>query len=118
MTKSEGERSRLPVWHLYFYCVQILIFITWVCFLYCHLREVEWMPTVQQVKACLPHSVKEKYMYAIIDGSEIFIETPTDLQMQSSTWSNYKHHNTAKFLVACTPNGAVSFISPLYVGSK
>ena len=93
-------------------------FITWVCFLYCHLREVEWMPTVQQVKACLPHSFKEKYCntYAIIDGSEIFIETPTDLQMQS-TWSNYKHHNTAKFLVACTPNGAVSFISPLYVGS-
>ena len=37
--------------------------------------------------------------------------------MQSSTWSQYKHHNTAKFLVACTPNGAISFISPVYVGS-
>ena len=37
--------------------------------------------------------------------------------MQSSTWSSYKHHNTAKFLIACTPNGAVSFISPLFVGS-
>ena len=37
--------------------------------------------------------------------------------MQSSTWSNYKHHNTAKFLVACTPNGCISYISPLYVGS-
>ena len=34
--------------------------------------------------------------------------------MQSSTWSQYKHHNT---LVACTPNGAVCFISPAYVGS-
>ena len=93
-------------------------FITWVCFLYCHLREIEWMPTVEQVKACLPHSFK-KYCdtYAIIDGTEVFMETPTDLQMQSSTWSNYKHHNTAKFLVGCTPNGAVCFVSPLYVGS-
>ena len=47
----------------------------------------------------------------------LYIETPSDLQMQSSTWSDYKHHNTCKFLVACTPNGAVTFISPLYVGA-
>ena len=56
-------------------------------------------------------------MFAIIDGSKVFIETPSDLQMQSSTWSNYKHHNTAKYLIACTLNGAVCYISPLYVGS-
>ena len=94
-------------------------FITWVCFLYCHLREVQWLPTVDQVKASMPHSFKEKYpgTYAIFDASTNFIETLMDLQMQSSTWSNYKHQNKAKFLVACTPNGAVCFVSPLYVGS-
>ena len=37
--------------------------------------------------------------------------------MHSSTWSQYKHHNTFKFLVACTPNGAISYISDLLVGS-
>jgi len=47
----------------------------------------------------------------------VFLETPSDLQMQSSTWSNCKHHNTAKFLVGCTPNGSISYVSPLYVGS-
>ena len=47
----------------------------------------------------------------------MFIQTPNDLHLQSSTWSNYKHHNTAKFLLACTPNGAICFISPLFVGS-
>ena len=52
--------------------------------------------------------------YAIIDGSEVFIETPSDLQMQSSTWSQYKHHNTAKFLVGCTPNGAICYISSVF----
>ena len=61
---------------------------------------------------------REKFptTYAI-DGSEVFIETPSDLAMQSSTWSSYKHHNTVKFLVACTPNRAICFVSPVYVGS-
>ena len=77
------------------------------------------MPSVEQVAGTLPCAFKEKFptTFAIIDGSEIFIETPTDLHMQSSTWSQYKHHNTAKFLVACTPNGSISYVSPLYVGS-
>ena len=77
------------------------------------------MPSVQQVLGTLPHSFRDKYptTYAIIDGSEIFLETPNDLHMQSSTWSQYKHHNTAKFLIACTPNGAILYVSPLYVGS-
>ena len=30
---------------------------------------------------------------------------------------NYQQHNTVKFLVGCTPNGAISFVSPLYMGS-
>ena len=77
------------------------------------------MPLVEPVAGTLPHAFKDKYesTYAIIDGSEHFLETPSDLYMQSSTWSEYKHNNTGKFLVACTPNGAISYISPLYVGS-
>ena len=76
------------------------------------------MPAVDQVVGTLPAAFREKYptTYAIIDGSEVFIETPSDLHLQSSTWSQYKHHNTVKFLVACTPNGAICFISPVYVG--
>ena len=92
---------------------------TWICFLYNHLKEINWMPAVDQVVGTLPAAFREKYptTYAIIDGSEVFIETPSDLHLQSSTWSQYKHHNTVKFLVACTPNGAICFISPVYVGS-
>ena len=94
-------------------------FITWVCFLYCHFSEINWMPDVDQVKSTLPVAFRESYSntYTIIDATEIFMETPTDLQLQSSTWSSYKHHNTAKVLVACTPNGAVNFVSDLYVGA-
>ena len=74
---------------------------------------------MSQVLGTQPSAFKEKFptTYAIIDGSEVFIQTPSDLHLQSSTWSAYKHHNTVKFLVTCTPNGAVCFISPVYVGA-
>ena len=91
---------------------------TWICFLYYVFMEMDWMPSVEQVKATLPSAFKEKFAttYAIIDSSEVFIETPSDFFMQSSTWSLYKQHNTVKFLVACTPNGGICYISPVYVG--
>ena len=79
-------------------------FTTWICFLYKYLTEINWMPSVEQVLGTLPSAFVEHYptTYKIIDGSEIFIQTPSDLQMQSSTWSSYNHHNTAKFLIGCT----------------
>ena len=33
------------------------------------------------------------------------------------TWSSYKQHNTAKYLIGVTPNGAISFVSQVFVGS-
>lgn len=66
---------------------------TWICFLYHHLREIEWVPTVEQVSGTLSHSFRKLY-----PSSEVFIETPSDLNLQSSTWSQYKHHNTSSFL--------------------
>ncbi len=91
---------------------------TWLCILYQQFKEIDWMPAVDQVFRTLPTAFRENFPtnYALIDGSEVFIETPSDLSMQSSTWSQYKHHNTVKFLVACTPNGSMCFVSPVYVG--
>ena len=91
---------------------------TWICFLYHHLKEINWTP-VEQVQGTLPHSFRKQFpnTFAIIDGSELFLQTPSDLFVQSSTWSQYKHNNTAKFLIACTPNGSISYISPVFVGS-
>ena len=87
--------------------------------MYQHLKEIDWTPSVEQVAATLPCAFQKLYptTYSILDASELFIETPSDLFIQSSTWSSYKHHNTAKFLIGCTPNGVVSYVSPLYVGS-
>ena len=45
---------------------------------------------------------------------KFFIETPKDLSWQSSTCSDYKHHNTAKFLIAVAPCSGITFITPVY----
>ena len=47
----------------------------------------------------------------IIDCSEVFTERPKSLLNQASTWSDYKHHNTIKFLI-----GITSFLSDCYGG--
>ena len=52
----------------------------------------------------------------IIDCFEIFIERPSNLLARAATWSNYKHHNTAKVLLGITPQGVVSFVSNCWDG--
>jgi len=47
----------------------------------------------------------------IIDCFEVYIERPTSLTARAQTWSNYKKHNTVKFLIRITPQGSVPFIS-------
>ena len=46
-----------------------------------------------------------KKCVVIIDCFEVFIERPTFLAARAQTWSNYKHHNTVKFLIGITPPG-------------
>lgn len=73
------------------------------------------MPTVGQVTGTLPTALREKYPITcvIIDGSEVLVGTSSDLHLQSSTWSQYKHRNTVEVLVTCTLNGAICYISPV-----
>ena len=52
-----------------------------------------------------------KKCVVIIDCFEVFIERPTSLAARARTWSNYKHHNTIKFLIGITPQGSIAYIS-------
>jgi len=38
-------------------------------------------------------------------------ELYTNLLARSQTWSNYKSHNTVKYLIGKTPQGTISFVS-------
>ena len=73
---------------------------------------VKW-PEREELKLTLPACFREKFSSCavIIDCFEVFIDRPSCLLARAQTWSSYKHHNTAKFLIGITPQGTVSFIS-------
>ena len=81
-------RSGISIWIVCF--LDITLYNNLDVFLYQRLKEIDWIPTVNQVKGTLPAAFREIFptIYAITDGSEVFLETPSDLAMQSSTWSN------------------------------
>ena len=43
-----------------------------------------------------------------------FLKTPKNHAAQRITWSNYKHHDTGKFLITISPNGLMVFASVAY----
>ncbi|KAK6178668.1 hypothetical protein SNE40_011195 [Patella caerulea] len=52
----------------------------------------------------------------IIDCTEIYVEVPSSMVVQSQKWSSYKHHNTFKILIGVNPNGCCTFVSDLWGG--
>ena len=46
-----------------------------------------------------------KKCVVIIDCFEVFTDRSSNLLARAQTWSQYKHHNTAKFLIGITPQG-------------
>ena len=93
-------------------------FTTWIEVMYVHLRSLIKWPTKVTICANMPQIFKDLYPHArcIIDCSEIFIQRPYGYQARAQSYSNYKKHNTAKFLIAITPCGAISFVSQCYGG--
>ena len=90
----------------------------WIDVMYCRLKFLIKWPSREVIWNNLPPNFQELYpcCTCIIDCSEIFIETPNSFCARSSTYSNYKKHNTVKFLVGITPNGCVSFLSKCWGG--
>jgi len=46
----------------------------------------------------------------------VFIDRPSSLLAREQTYSNYRKHNIAKFLIGITPQGSVAFISRRWGG--
>ena len=70
-------------------------------------------PDRQELRESLPMCFRRafKSCASIIDCFEIFIERPGTLRARAQTYSQYKHHNTMKYLIGVTPQGTISFIS-------
>ncbi|PIK56573.1 hypothetical protein BSL78_06541 [Apostichopus japonicus] len=94
------------------------VFNTWVKFLSYELKPLIFWPAKELDVQSMPMSMKPKYssLRCTIDCTEVFIERPRNLELQALTWSDYKHHNTVKILVAISPNGMISFRSKAWGG--
>ena len=93
------------------------IFNTWLSCMDKVFSKFIFWPSKDSVHATKPRRYKcIPQLRAIIDCSEIFLETPKEPRLQSATWSDYKHHHTGKFLIAVAPNSMITFVSDLYNG--
>ena len=93
------------------------IFITWISLMEKELNNVCICPTKETIAQTLPFSFRAyTNIRCIIDCTEVFIERASSLTTQGQTFSNYKHHNTIKFLIAITPTGGICFVSKAWGG--
>ena len=93
-------------------------FQKWLDVMYARLTFLIAWPDREINRRNMPPIFKELYpnCRCIIDCSEIFIETPKNFDARSKTYSNYKKHNTVKFLIGITPCGTISFLSQCWGG--
>ena len=76
------------------------ICVTWVKGLSSVLKHALFMLEQGSLNSTKPKRFNQVHgIHPIIDGSEIFIETPKNLDLQKLTWSEYKHYNTVKYLL-------------------
>ena len=76
-------------------------------------------PNREELQKTMPLCFRPIYglkVVAIIDCYEIKIERPSNLAARGSTWSQYKHSNTVKVLIAIAPQGVTIFVSASWGG--
>ncbi|XP_030746851.1 uncharacterized protein LOC115875514 [Sitophilus oryzae] len=82
------------------------------------MRHLIYWPSSDSIKTNLPIQFRMSFynVQSIIDCLEIQIHKPSDPVQQALTWSEYEKCNTIKYLISCTPDGFINFISCGYGG--
>ena len=91
----------------------------WLVQMDLRLQDLIIWPDRDNLQKTMPICFQESFgkkVAVIIDCFEIFIDRPSNLKARASTWSNYKHRNTAKVLIGITPQGTVAFMSDAWGG--
>ena len=85
----------------------------WMDILHIRLSFLVHWPERPDLMKTMPNDFRKhfKKCVLIIDCFEVFIERPASLLARAQTYSNYKKHNTMKFLTGITPQGSVAYIS-------
>jgi hypothetical protein len=95
------------------------VFSTWINILHQVMSPLIKWPSKLKIQKYMPLCFKLKYPHTrvIIDCTELYVQRAKNPTAQSSTWSNYKSHNTYKALVCISPNGQFVFVSKLWTGN-
>ena len=94
------------------------IFQKWLDIMYSKLSFLITWPSREIIRQNMPPAFKSLYpkCCCIIDCSEVFIEMPASFSARSQNYSDYKKHNTFKFLIGITPCGGICFLSKCWGG--
>ena len=87
--------------------------------MYTRLKFLVFWPDREELWKTMPLCFRPHYglkVAAIIDCYEIKIEKPSNLLARAETWSQYKHSNTVKILIAIAPQGMTTFVSSSWGG--
>ncbi|XP_041374991.1 uncharacterized protein LOC121387832 [Gigantopelta aegis] len=90
------------------------VFLDTINVMYIRLQPLVRWPERDELYETMPMVFRKYFGHkitVIIDCFEVFVDRPSNMTARAQTWSNYKHHNTAKYLIGITPQGTVSFIS-------
>ena len=81
--------------------------------MYTRLKPLIKWPEREELWTTMPFAFKKHFSkcVCIIDCFELFCERPSDLMARAQTYSQYKHHNTVKFLIGISPQGVISYVS-------
>lgn len=94
-------------------------FTTWLDFFASSVRPVVRLPDVEDVVESAPPNFRRSSLSSValvFDATEYRVDKVWQTEAQRAIWSQYKQTYTGKVLVCITPAGAISFVSPAYVG--
>ena len=95
------------------------VFSKWIEAMDIRMSFLIFWPDRKNIQKTMPFCFQVNYglrVTSIIDCFELFIEKPSNLFAKSCTWSQYKHYNTAKYLISITPQGIISYVSNAWGG--
>ena len=92
--------------------LQMVHFIKFLNLLYTKLRFLIHWQDRGNIRQVVPPIFKQHFskLTCIIDCFEIFIDRPVNLKAQAQVYSNHKKHSTVKYLISCSPLGAINFL--------
>ncbi|XP_047211218.1 uncharacterized protein LOC124861468 [Girardinichthys multiradiatus] len=92
--------------------------ITWANYLFIVFSSINIWISREKVKASMPRRFLKfsPNVRVVLDGTEVALETPSSLTLQSETFSAYQNRTTLKGLIRVAPCGLMTFVSALYAG--